>query len=338
MRSKITMQQIADVAGVSKFAVSRALSGKTGVSEQTREYIIKVAGDLGFFKGSPGKVSYYEAGGEPETAAGTVLVLFPNIRYQNVDNKFWGDVFAGVSGRLQEHGLNIITLTQPERDGLGQLLNPDKILGVICVGAVSTPMLLEVQEMQLPLVIIDHVDAAIDCDGIFVDNYFMMKKLMAKLIARGYQRFQFVGRPSVAFSFGERWRAFQDALSEYGNERASYAAGKNPDSFDEYEDVLALPRDELPEIFICTNDSVAVNVYKALGARGIKIPSDCAVTGFDNMDFSEQMVPPLTTVHVPKEAMGAKAVDRLLQRVRSEDDYFEKTSLLGEAVFRQSTH
>lgn len=337
VRSKVTLQQIADMAGVSKFAVSRALSGKTGVSEQTREYIIKVAGDLGFFKATKHTLQNQTYINRDEHRAETVLILFPNIRYQNVENKFWGVIFDAISQKLQDNGLTIVTLTQISKDSVTRLLNPDMILGVISVGTVSTQVLLEVQSMKLPLVMIDHIDPALQCDGIFMDNYFLMKQLMAKLISRGYQRFQFVGRSTYSFSFEERWRAFQDSLNEYNIPHEQNPQLMASELLDEYESVMAIPKDELPQIFVCANDSVAIRVYDALKDRGLKIPDDCAVTGFDNTDHAEQLSPGLTSVHVPKEVMGEKAVEQLLHRVRNQGEYFSKTMLMGEVVLRNST-
>lgn len=330
------MQQIADVAGVSKFAVSRALSGKTGVSEQTRKYIIKVAGDLGFFRDFSLALPNPPVSSSAVNCPETVLILFPDIRYQNTENKFWGIIFDSISKKLEENGLTIITLTQLSKDSLAKLLNPEMILGVISVGTVSTQVLLEVRSMKLPLVMVDHIDPAIQCDGIFVDNYFMMKQLMVKLISKGYEKFNFLGRSDYSFSFGERWRAYQDCLNEYNIE-----IGPDPnlimsDSIDEYECVMAIPEEELPQVFVCANDCAALKVYSALKKRGLRIPDDCAVTGFDDTDFPELRDPSLTSVHVPKEVMGEKAVERLLYRFHHQDECYSKTMLMGELIIRDS--
>ncbi len=101
------MQQIADAAGVSKFAVSRALTGKPGVSEHTREMIVRTAGQLGYFKAEP-KRYLVETPAEQEMKIdrqGTILILFPNIRSQNRSSLYWGPIFDGISARLNEgHG------------------------------------------------------------------------------------------------------------------------------------------------------------------------------------------------------------------------------------------
>lgn len=336
VRRKVTIQQIADMAGVSKFAVSRALSGKSGVSEQTREYIIKIAGDLGFFRNKKSVINSPQLSASEAHHPETVLVLFPNIRYQNTENMFWGVIFDSISQKLDENGLTIVTLTQVSKDSLAKLLNPEMILGVISVGMVSTQMLLEVQSMKLPLVMIDHIDPAVHCDGIFVDNYFMMKQLVIKLIGRGYHTFQFVGKADYSFSFAERWRAFQDSLDEYKIAHVQNMQLMRSEVLDEYDSVMAIPDEELPQVFVCANDSVALRVYDALKQRGLRIPEDCAVTGFDNTVFTERVEPGLTSVHVPKEVMGERAVETLLFRARNREQCYSKLMLMGEVIVRES--
>lgn len=146
-----------------------------------------------------------------------------------------------------------------------------------------------------------------------------------------------MGKISYAFSFEERWRAFQDSLAEYGIAHNQLPQLMASDNLNEYEGVMSVPQDQLPQIFVCANDCVALSVYDAMNERGIKMPAECGVTGFDNTEYAEELVAQLTSVYVPKGAMGARAVDRLLHRIKNRDDYYEKTLLLGDVVIRHST-
>ncbi|WP_127544556.1 LacI family DNA-binding transcriptional regulator [Paenibacillus amylolyticus] len=130
MKTKVTIQEIAHFTGLSKFAVSRALSGKSGVSDQTRDVILKAAGKLGYFKDNSmlsGELYNSHELQEPKNtrSSGTILILFPNVRYQNQDSVYWGPVFNGISSKLNQKGINILTLTEPSADQLFTLLNPD---------------------------------------------------------------------------------------------------------------------------------------------------------------------------------------------------------------------
>ncbi|MFD1953614.1 LacI family DNA-binding transcriptional regulator [Paenibacillus thailandensis] len=333
MRNKVTIQDIADFTGVSKFAVSRALAGKTGVSEQTRSMIIKAAGQLGYFKEPlsdlPGDLQDPEA----MTWTGTVLVLFPNVRYQNKDSVYWGPVFEGISARLNQKGLTILTLTEPSGDSVFSLLNPQAIKGILTVGSVSTAILLEIKRLGIPTVMVDHLDPAFPCDCLFADNLSSMREMVAKLIQKGYKSYQFVGNITDAHSYYERWLGFRSALEDFGVELQQWKPLIGPE-LDQFETTFleAIDGRELPDVFVCANDYYAITVLDVLKKRhGGAVPASCAVTGFDNV-YSDH--PILATVDVNKELIGMRAVDQLLRRIVNPGSHYEKTLLQADVIFR----
>jgi LacI family transcriptional regulator len=314
---------------VSKFAVSRALSGKSGVSDKTREMILKAAGQLGYFKNElrvqPGNLQ----DSDPGQWSGTIVVLFPNVRYQNRDSLYWGPIFEGVSSRLNQKGLDILTLTEPTSDRVFSLLNPNAIQGIITVGTISTQILRDIKELNIPIVMVDHVDPTLHCDSIMTDNFACMKELVTKLISKGYKSFQFVGDIDYAQSFYERWIAFRAALEQFQlelNQRASLFGQESS-----IEQVIsAIPDVELPEVFVCANDKSADHVLASLNNRGITV-AQCAVTGFDN---TFEMLPLLATVNVNKELMGMRAVDIMLWRISNRQSNYEKTLVYEDVIIR----
>jgi LacI family transcriptional regulator len=336
MRGKVSLQKIADMAGVSKYAVSRALAGKSGVSTHTRELIYKTAGQLGYFNDKSNTPQPLMES-KSVTSAETVAIIFPNIRYQNRDSFYWGSVFEGIAQRLNEKKLDMLTLTQPSRDGVTSILNPDGILGIISVGTVSTQVLLDIKRMNIPIVMIDHIDPAIYCDSVFMDNQASIRDLMTHLISKGYRNFQFVGEIGYAVSFNERWQMYRSVLESYQIPFKQNPLLNNEEISDYSVVVESMEVDDLPEVFVCANDMLALNVMHGLKKKGIAVPERCAVTGFDNIKESETAEIPLTTIHVPKELLGARAVDKLLWRLENRSGNSEKILILGEVVIRAST-
>lgn len=339
MREKVTIQQIADMAGVSKFAVSRALSGKSGVSNQTREMILKVAGQLGYFKhqqAAPPSDPVQEK--EHFAGAGTVVVLFPNIQYQNHDSPYWGPIFDGISARLSQKGCDIITLTEPSGEKVFSLLNPKAIQGIITLGTISTQILLEIKRLDIPLLMVDYADPAHPADSVFVDNFSSMRELMLRLLSKGYKTFQFVGDYRQAPSFYERWTAFRSVLEEYGIEYKPHPALTGPDSGDRLWKILP---EVLPEVhadvFVCVNDITAVEMIGGLRRHGRRVPDDCGVTGFDNTHPDDGAGIGITTVNVDKEWMGKRSVDKLLWRIANRGANREKTLIAADVIMRNST-
>ncbi|MEK0315786.1 LacI family DNA-binding transcriptional regulator [Cohnella sp. 56] len=336
MRNKVTIQQIADLAGLSKFAVSRALAGKPGVSPQTRDLIIKTAGQLGYFhEASSAPVARTDR--NESMTAGAVAILFPNIRYQNQENEYWGSIFSSIVQRLEELSLDVLTLTQPARDNLSNILNPEGILGVITVGTVSTQVLLDIRQLGIPIVMIDHSDPAIPCDSLFADNQAGIHELMTILISKGYRSFQFFGPTSFSRSFYERWQSYRSALESF---RVPYRQDEKlitTEGEELHAHVQQLVRDsQLPEVFVCANDWEAMMLTEWLRAEGKAVPDDCAVTGFDDSPDAAAMTPGLTTVRVSKELLGSRAVDQLIWRASNRGSNPERKLIAGEVVIRDS--
>ncbi|WP_127530668.1 LacI family DNA-binding transcriptional regulator [Paenibacillus kobensis] len=331
MREKVTIQQIADFAGVSKFAVSRALAGKSGVSEATKDRILKAAGQLGYFHTRTMGTAEELQDPEAVKISGTIVVLFPNIRYQNRDSIYWGPVFDGISTRLNQKSMDILTLTEPSSDRVFTLLNPDAILGIVTVGTISTQILLEIKRLDIPVVMVDHYDPAIQCDTVFTDNFISTKELMTKLVSRGYKKFQFVGDIGYAQSFYERWIAFKSILEQYqlNYEPIQSLTGEDEGSLSSI--IQSLDDSELPDVFVCANDFIADNVKAGLLAKGVSVPERCGVTGFDNTS------PGMTTVNVNKELLGMRAVDKLLWRCANRSSNVERLLIQGDVLMRDST-
>lgn len=337
MRSKVTLQEIADSVGLSKYAVSRALSGKSGVSAESKAIILRKAAELGYRKvpsASPGlgnvrRQATPEAGSElRDHWTGTVLVLFPDIRAQNQESAYWGPLFEGITEGLNLKGINIVTLTKPDIDSMFSLLNPEAIMGMITVGNISSPILHEVGRLGIPVVMVDHQDDSFLCDAVFSDNLAGMRDVMSDMLGRGNRRYQFVGNIGDARSFYERWVGFSIALMEAG-----IAHDQIPELLDVdyvlFKETIgnAFASRPLPEVFVCANDYYASVTIEALRELGLSI-DDILFTGFDNM------LPdvPTVTIDVEEEMLGRRAVDQLLWRLLHPDAGFERRLIRGSFI------
>ncbi|WP_440119016.1 LacI family DNA-binding transcriptional regulator [Paenibacillus sp. QZ-Y1] len=334
MGKRVTMQQIADAAGVSKFAVSRALTGKPGVSEHTREMIIRTAGQLGYFKAESKRypVEIQVEREIKEVQQGTILILFPNIRSQNRSSLYWGPVFDGISARLNEKGMDILTLTEPSSDRMFSVLNLEAISGIITVGSISTSVLLEIYRLRIPLVMVDHEDPAIHGDTVFTDNIKCMKELVLMLVGKGYRRLQFAGPLPDAASFRERWLGYHSVLEEMQLQRIQNADLLGMEYEQIRRSIAEMKLEDIPEVIVCANDHTAVIVIQALRSRGVQVPERCAVTGFDNTRTDE---PILASVHINKENLGIRAVDQLLWRIKHPEGPFERKLIYSELIIRE---
>lgn len=336
MRNKITIQNIADEVGMSKYAVSRALSGKSGVSPETRQYIVQSAERLGYFKQKPLTKFYspiIESPFESWTGTETILVLFPNIPYQDTESLYWGPLFNGISTRLNQRGVNILTLTEPPNGSIFSLLNPDAIKGIVTLGSISTSILLEIESLKIPIIMVDHLDSSFHCDTIFSDNMIGIQQIMQELINDGYRKYQFIGKIYEAQSFNERWLAYRTALEDNNIELNQNPILISP-TLVHMEDTMveAVQQGGLPEVFVCANDTTAMAAIAALNTIGIQVPRDCMFTGFD---YTHPELPLYATINVNKEIIGSRAVDQLFWRIMNPAQPFERKLLSAGLVMNR---
>lgn len=348
MAKKVTMQKIADHLGVSKFVVSKSLSGKGGVNETTRERVIQAASQLGYFTQNNAYVHNMKR--SSQAASGdrnkqSVLVLMPNIRSQTQDSLYWGKIVDGIALALDQEGLGMVIVSEHRADNFVNILNPNGLLGLVGVGQISTSLLLEVHRIGLPMVLIDHEDPLIPSDTVFANNIDSMARLSNHLLGIGHTQQHFIGPIRYSRSFRDRWIGFRNALEESGMKPPAaddeMLLQEDMDSvvFHEEFKQWLLKRKKaknLPTALLCGNDFTALTVCEVLKEEGMAIPDDISVTGFDNIEDATRGVPPLTTVNVPKEAMGRAAVEKLLNRIHNPSAPLEKILIAADIVHRDS--
>ncbi|HEY3840723.1 MAG TPA: substrate-binding domain-containing protein, partial [Bryobacteraceae bacterium] len=124
-------------------------------------------------------------------------------------------------------------------------------------------------------------------------------------VALGHIDFAFIGHHAVLGPIDERWRALNDQI-KVASPKARMRVFAGADSLEGGRDAAAelLSSGPPPTAIICVNDIMAVGVMKEVRERGLRIPEDVSITGFDNIKLSEFCCPPLTTVHIPRDLIG----------------------------------
>lgn len=339
--NKITMQEIADRVGVSKYAVSRALSGKPGIGAVTREKIFEVASQLGYLnQRSAKKIAGNSALTEENKIVG---ILFPNIRSQNRESGYWGKVLDGIFRSLEAKGLGTILITDDSPQNFNLVMRPEGLLGIIGVGLIDTPMLMELRNNAIPFVLVDHEDELVESDTIFMNNPDIFRKLVKLLVGKGHSEIQFIGDWRYARSFLDRWNGFKSALDESGlpyrpeQGLLRIKPTTDADNMELLHHTLAkLQNGEFPTALVCANDKIASLVLRALSVLGIEVPEQCSVIGFDNEAEIVHEFPQLTTVNAEKEALGIKAVETLQWRLEHAVMPYEKIMLQSSPIIRGS--
>ncbi|NLS53277.1 LacI family DNA-binding transcriptional regulator [Hafnia alvei] len=304
MTKSVRVRDIAEAANVSLGAVSRALKGQPGLSEQTRERILSVARSLSydFSRLRNDKIK---------------RVLFILHRQHNTTSalNFYSPVLLAVENACREHEIALSFLALGPTDDVSQQVGLHAPDALLCAGFIEPEIVDVLQKMPLPLVIIDHCVPGISC--INADNFSGGYQMTQHLLEQGYTRIAFLASSLAHYSIRQRERGYRQALYDAGvlvspqyDIIAPPLIELEPSLVYALDDLLSLS--PAPDAIFCYNDAAAMTVMSHCQQRGMKIPEDIAIAGFDNIDSAQRWNPPLSTMAIDKAALGKAAVAMLL--------------------------
>ncbi len=338
---KPTMKDIANVHGVSINAVSLALNNKPGISEEMRIKILRTAEEIGYLESREKFLRTFER---------TNLCVMMQKKYSK-DMNFYGRVLYGAVEEAKKNGYDVsINFFDDKNMEIPKMIKEHRVCGIIIIGKIRDENIDMLQLCRIPMVLTDHACLVKNIDSVLTDNKLGGFVVTRYLIEKGFQKIGFFGELSYSLSIKERYWGFKEALS-------TYADSLHLTDLDTYLDQYSITdgieeavlksdnrkivevvraSNQLPEVFVCSNDNAAIALMMALQVLGYKIPHDISLTGFDNIDMCEKVSPKLTTINVNKEMMGKRAVQRLLYRIRHRDSLSENTVIGVELIERES--
>jgi|LSQX01.2.fsa_nt_gb DNA-binding LacI/PurR family transcriptional regulator len=332
----ITLKDIADELGVSVTTVSRALNGRGRISEATRRQVMEKAAELGYDVPPPP---------QGETSRKRICIVINSRLHPLPADAFYGTVMVGVENECQKHGSNVFfqTISHADDDSLWDLHGREQLDGMILVGADIYPSIVrEAKRRNIPVVLVDNWLPDLNVDCVVTDNRGGIIQLVNYLVSQGHERIGFIGGPLSHRSLQERYEGYQSALVAHGIQPNSdwcwLHTAPGPQVSKGREGIEALIARGLPVTAVITdNDNTALGVLQGCSAAGIRVPEELSLVGFDNVELSEHVNPPLTTIHIHKHHMGKIAARRLHELMRGEDVHVPLRIRLGtELVIRAS--
>ncbi len=306
-----TINDVARLAGVSASTVSRALSGRIPVDAETKQRVLEAVQQLNYCPNALAK-------GLKEGKTYTVGLIIPNIR-----NPIFPAVARGVEDVARKHGYTVILCNTDESipvemdyvnklqkrwvDGLIFATATSKSSHILQLVKEEFPVVLLVRKMEMLL------------DAVVVNNHMAAYNATSLLLRRGCRKIALInGNPEVNV-YRERLEGFIEAHRELGlaiNEKLITQGVSG--AREGYNACKAILQEGLAfDALFATSDRKAMGSMKALKEKGIRIPEDVKVIGFDDLDTTEMIDPPLTTMSQPTYEMGAKAMERLVKIINS---------------------
>jgi len=323
-----TIKEIAKRAGVSPSTVSRVLRGKGRVSSETKERILRIAKELGY---SPNVSARALVTGRTSTVG---FLIHPR---QSLDSgSFYGEILAGVEKETNAFGFHLIFSTQVSED-LPPMVKERRIDGLIIAGCdIPKELIFAVREQGIPLVLVDyHLDKV---DSVFTDNIGGAYEAVTHLIRLGHKKIGFICEWFDDLSFAERFKGYKLALEDNGLpfDEALTAEGVPRKEGSGYIAMKKLLEKNLPSAVFAANDSAAAYAIQALKEKGLKVPQDIAVVGFDDGPIAIHTEPPLTTMRVFREKMGILAARRLLELIEDPEQPSIEVKVSTRLIIRDS--
>lgn len=328
MGKPVRMADIAEKLDISVVSVSKALSGKPGVSEEMRAKVVALANEMG-----------YERNRDYERImnTGNIGVLVAERFFS--ENAFYSKLYlALVLKSKEEDSICMIEIVTPEAEAdavLPSLVVGKKVNGVILMGNLSPKYLQAVMKSGIPCLLLDFHIPGIALDCVISDNQDGGFLLTEYLLSLGRKKIGFVGSIWATSSIMDRYLGYQWALRSAGIQPEEEWLLEDRDLSGNYIPI-ELP-EELPDAFLCSCDEVAVHLLEALRQVGKQVPEDVAVCGYDDYRFAGISQLPLTTYQVDVNQMAEVAVKQLSRKVRQKELGALSCIIPGHMIIRDST-
>lgn len=310
----VRLSDVAKKVGVSPITISRALRNPEIVSEDLRQLILRTVDEMGY-------VPNLAARALASRHSGVVGVITPAL-HQHA----FTDIMTGIEDRLRATDLRVQyanTLYDPDQE-VSQLKSflAQKPAGIIVAGA-------EYYDALAPLLsaaacpVAHIVDVSQKAEGLVaaVDHYEAGAAATRMLLSKNYRRIAFVGcrrdtRPR------RRFEGYADVMRQAGHfDEALVASCLGMNGIGAGRELFSNLVEAAPDVdaVFCQNDDLAVGALLECWTRGLRVPDDIGICGFNDLDYAIHCEPALTTVSIPRYQMGHRVADMLLNAVREEE-------------------
>lgn len=331
-RTTVTIKDVAREASVSVATVSRALNGHENVAEGVRKHVVEIASRLRY-------QPHAAARSLSSRSTQTIGVVLPDLY-----GEFFSELIRGIDVVARAHRKHLLVSSyhgHPEEQGAALRAMRGRVDGLLVLSpyADRPGFLTDNLPTALPAVLINTQLADAAYPVLNIDNFGGATAMVRHLAESGYQCIAFICGPENNFDARERLRGYRSALAEYLPGAEAFVL---PGDFDEssgYEaGKLILTKAQRPDAVFAANDMMALGCLYAFNEAGVKVPTDIALAGFDDIPLARFVHPTLTTMRVSIAELGGQALSRLLQAIEA-DGVADSTphTLAPELIVREST-
>ncbi|MDD6811609.1 MAG: LacI family DNA-binding transcriptional regulator [Lachnospiraceae bacterium] len=310
MAKEVKMKDIAERLHISTMTVSKALSGKPGVSESLRERIKALAMEMGYVFPRVDKNS--------EKKSYNIGVLLAEYYTEKYITFYW-KLYQNINMTAVKQNcfvmLEILNSEDEKNLTIPKLVCENKIDGLLVLGGIESSYLKMLNEkVALPIVYMDFYDDSIHEDSIISNNFYGTYQITNYLFQKGHREIAFVGTLFSTKSITDRFLGYEKAMMEHGERIKQEWIIPDRESERETRGEITLP-DEMPTAFVCNCDLTASTLIKKLQEAGYRVPEDISVVGFDDYLYPGACNVGVTSYGVNMEHMAAKGVEVMIHKL-----------------------
>ncbi|MCX7761427.1 MAG: LacI family transcriptional regulator [Candidatus Kryptonium sp.] len=331
IKERVTIKDVANLAGVSIATVSRVINGSSKVDEETRKKVIKAIKALGY-KPMPSLRKASEL-------LYNIGVLVPDLRGYH-----YNEIVMAIEDYAAKNDFETLVsipkmLPEAERHVLDQFFKR-KIDGVIVMELYTGIKYLEpFLKSGVPIVAVDYSIEEIVCDSVNIDNVNGAISAMKYLYNMGHRNIFFIRGPKPSPAAIDREKGIRKFLERHRDTQVflSEIEGYNPeDGYEAIKRHLSKHGLNFTAIF-AVNDWTAIGAIAAIRESGLQIPEDVSIIGYDNAPYSSFLIPPLTTIHQPRWEMGQMAAQLLIDRILGKGSRIPKNVILPTKLIERNS-
>lgn len=328
---RMRQREIAERAGVSISTVSRVLNNVSGISSTLQQRVLAAASELGYPISVDRRTSRLQ-----NVALYTYLPAAPSL------DPFHGDVLNGVEAECGRQGVHLtyasISKLQLSPEHLIERLRQNPVDGLILMSVDDPELTRQLMAINQQIVMLNVDQRELPLDTFLPDNHYGALLATRHLIANGHRRIAHITwfeRRTIR----RRYEAYKLALAEadipYDPGLIIEARINAENAYEALRKRLATQELDFTAVF-CANDIAAIGAMRALQEVGLRIPDDVSIVGFDDLATTAFLSPPLTTVRIEREELGALAVRRLIERSNTPNLTPIRVEIAARLVERQS--
>lgn len=355
MAAKVTIQDIADALGVSRNTVSKAINNTGILADATRERVLKKAAEMGYKQFSYVSASDIVKNDEIEQASSSKPKEISLLTTKFLgDSHFASTMLDKFQREISQLGYSISihrVLGYEIKDlRLPVSFNKERTSGIICYEMFDHAYSQMLCDLGIPTLFVDTpavgLSEPLKTDKLYMDNLSGIASFIREMVRRGKTKIGFVGEYAHCQSFFERYMAYRNTMylldlpiCEDWCITGNREDVSNPDyeGYRQYLTESLKKMNGMPEVFICANDFVAMDLLNSLKELGIRVPEDVYLCGFDDSPESKIIQPPLTTIHIHSQIMGYTAVNLLMSRIREPELNYRTVYTETKLIYRRST-